>query len=361
MAALLILLAWAGAGAAATALFAPSKDNTLYESATGDLSNGAGDLLFAGRTNPTTDLIQRAVLAFDVAGQIPLGSVINSASLALTVTDVVLPKPDASFSIHALLSDWGEGISDIRGDESDGAPAAEGDATWLHTFYPDEFWATEGGDFDAVASASVVVGGAGPYTWDGLAGDVQFWVDNRWYNFGWILIGDEGASASARPFASRAYPILEHRPMLMVDYTPPPEGTLALAVGANQPQFGTGDTLDLSLSAANPGLQNTADVYVVVLFPDGETLINFVGLDGALEIGSLADVGALTPMLSSLPLAGAFDVSLSPFFSYTWIGLEPAGDYSAFLLMTEAGSLSDGSLDPEDLLQLSSTDFSFDP
>ena len=78
MAALLMLLAWQGQASAATALFAPSKDNTLYESATGDLSNGAGDLLFAGRTNPTTDIIQRAVLAFDVAGQVPLGTVIRA-------------------------------------------------------------------------------------------------------------------------------------------------------------------------------------------------------------------------------------------------------------------------------------------
>ena len=42
-----------------------SKDNTLYESAAGDLSNGAGSGFVAGLTN--MGLIRRGLVAFDVA------------------------------------------------------------------------------------------------------------------------------------------------------------------------------------------------------------------------------------------------------------------------------------------------------
>jgi len=361
MAALLLLLTSAGEASAATAVFAPSKDNTLYESATGDASNGVGDGLFAGRTNPNTDLLRRAVLAFDVASQIPSGSVINSASLTLTVPDLVLPKPYAVFTVRPLLSDWGEGMSDVRGDESDGSPPADGDATWIHTFFPDQFWVVPGGDFGAVASASTVVGGPGPYTWDGLAGDVQGWVDNPGSNFGWIVIGDESALDSVRRFASRQYPVISERPVLTVDYTPPAQAPLVLAVSINLPTFLTGDTVELSLSAANPGLPDNVDVYAVILLPDGDTMVNFVGLDGSFEIGSLSQVGALTPMVPSLSLAAAFNVSLSPFFTYAWGGAEQAGSYTAFLVMTQAGALSDGSLDPGDLVQSSASSFTFNP
>ena len=41
----------AGAAFAETVMIEASQDNTLYESAQGSLSNGAGESLFVGRTN----------------------------------------------------------------------------------------------------------------------------------------------------------------------------------------------------------------------------------------------------------------------------------------------------------------------
>ena len=218
-----------------------------------------------------------------------------------------------------------------------------------------------GGDFGDVASASAVVGGAGTYTWGGLADDVQGWVDNPGSNFGWIVIGDESTLSSVRRFASREYPVVGERPALTVDYTPPAEAPLVLAASVNRTAFVSGDTVELSLSAANPGLPENVDVYAVILLPDGDNMVNFVSLDGSFKIGSLSDIGALSPMVASLSLANAFNVNLSPFFTYAWSGVEAAGDYSAFLLMAQAGSLSDGSIDAGDLLEFSVVSFSFNP
>jgi hypothetical protein len=60
VAALVVLTAWAGQSGAVTAVFEPSKDNTLYDSPTGAVSNGAGESLFAGTT--ASNLARRAGL-----------------------------------------------------------------------------------------------------------------------------------------------------------------------------------------------------------------------------------------------------------------------------------------------------------
>jgi hypothetical protein len=247
--------------------------------------------------------------------------------------------------------------------EGGGAPATAGDATWIHTFFPDELWDSQGGDFDPVASASAAVGSSGTYTWSSseLAADVQGWVDNPGSSFGWAVIGDESASTTARRFGSRENPNPALRPVLTVDYSPPPAGTLVLTAGVSQAAFVTGETLNLSVGATNPGLASTVDVYIVILLPDGDTLVNFIDLQGTFEIRSLSNLADLTPMVPSLSLSGAFNVSLSPFFTYSWRGTEPAGTYSAFLVMAQAGSLSDGSIDPGDLVKLAASSFTFNP
>ena len=65
-----ILLSLAAQSAIADSVTLPaSRDNTLYEDASGALSNGAGEWLFVGRT--AIDRLQRAVLAFDLAAALP--------------------------------------------------------------------------------------------------------------------------------------------------------------------------------------------------------------------------------------------------------------------------------------------------
>jgi len=58
-----------------------SQDNTLYENATGAVSNGAGDYFFTGRTRE--GFKRRAVIKFDIASNIPAGATITSVTLHL--------------------------------------------------------------------------------------------------------------------------------------------------------------------------------------------------------------------------------------------------------------------------------------
>jgi hypothetical protein len=195
----------------------PSKDNTLYQyfPAEGDLSNGAGFHFFAGENGMGE--LRRGVLAFDIAGSIPPGSTITGVSLSLNMSMTSSDTP-RTVELHKLLADWGEGTSHAGGGEGGGAPATPGDATWRHRFYDMIFWTMQGGDFSATVSASQSVGPIGQYTWSSaqMVADVQSWLDNTATNFGWLVLGDESAGATAKRFDTResASP-----PVLTIEYT----------------------------------------------------------------------------------------------------------------------------------------------
>jgi hypothetical protein len=218
---LITVLGCASVSSASAAIIVinPSKDNTLYEydPAEGDHSNGAGFHFFAGENGMGE--LRRGVLAFDVAGTIPAGSTITAVSLTMNMS--MTPAGAETVELHKLLADWGEGTSHAPMGEGDGAPATPNDATWRHRFFDTVFWTTQGGDFSATVSASQSVGGIGQYTWNSaqMVADVQSWLDNPASNFGWLVLGDETAIATAKRFDTResASP-----PMLTIQYIPAP-------------------------------------------------------------------------------------------------------------------------------------------
>ena len=217
----------------------PVKDNTLIESSSGSVSNGAGPSFFSGRTGQSQgSAIRRAVIAFDVSGSIPAGSTITSVTLTLQVSKVSRIGGDTgrTMGLRKLLADWGEGASSTS--SGPGASATNGDATWIHTFRASGFWASPGGDFATLVSASTTVGNRGSYTWGSSAqmvSEVQTWLDDPGTDFGWILIGDENASRSAKKFHSREASSSVDRPKLTVEFSPPaqPEpGQLQFSAGS---------------------------------------------------------------------------------------------------------------------------------
>lgn len=203
--------------AAETVTLEPSRDATLIESDDGGRANGSGPYFFAGHNAQAVNGIRRALLYFDVAGTVPRGAMIESASLRLFL-EPSNPAP-RELSLHLVLADWGEGPSSASG--GGGAVARTGDATWLHTFYDTEFWVHRGGHFVARASASLEVSDSGYYTWEAtprLVRDVRLWHAAPRRNFGWILIGDESTLQNAKSFASRENPDPALRPVLEITY-----------------------------------------------------------------------------------------------------------------------------------------------
>jgi hypothetical protein len=216
---------------AATVTIGASKDNTLYEE--GELSNGAGNCHFAGKTGVTGDLSRRrTVIAFDIAGALPDDAVISAVTLTLYLSKTRFGAPVTATSLFPLLADWGEGTSKAFDPEGQGAPATPGDATWTQRFFGGGAtnWTTPGGDFNSQASATTQVGSLTndipvPFSWSGprMVADAQSWLTSPSTNFGWLIISNEVADQAAKRFNSRTNPVLSTRPALAITYEIIPE------------------------------------------------------------------------------------------------------------------------------------------
>ena len=198
------------------------NDNSIYQN--NNNSNALGENFFAGYTNSGS--IRRALIRFDIAASIPPASVITAVTLTLNCNLTIAAATNVT--LHKLNSDWGEGSSNAgSSNDGTGTAASPGDATWFCNFANgsgacSSAWANSGGDYVATVSASTPVANAGAdYTWadPAMVTDVQDWLNNPSANFGWIVIGDESASPSAKRFGSKENSTLANRPKLLVTYT----------------------------------------------------------------------------------------------------------------------------------------------
>lgn len=204
-----------------TATIPAIEDETIYDE--GELSNGAGELVLSGTND--TGARRRGLVAFDLK-QIPAGATITSAKLTLWCESS--PAVAGDVSLFRVTGHWGEGAANAAGDESVGAAALPGDATWTKGMFPGMAWTAPGGDHASAASAVVSIGaGAQAYVWSGagLVADVQSWLDTPDGNHGWELIGNEAVVKTLRSFASRENATAAHRPVLEVVFTPKAAGT----------------------------------------------------------------------------------------------------------------------------------------
>ena len=203
-----------------TATLTPSKDNTLYQSTDGSRSNGQGIHFFAGMT--ANQERRRALVAFDVASQIPPGSQVTRVELTIQVSFGL--SGTQSFALHRVTADWGQGTSNAgSSNDGGGVQSQNGDATWIHRFRPAQLWTTAGGDFAATADATAQANFEA-LVWQSspaLIARVQGWLDQPSTNFGWIVIGKESEARTAKRFDSREVASATSRPTLTIEYIRP--------------------------------------------------------------------------------------------------------------------------------------------
>lgn len=204
------------------------SDNTLYQDAGGNFSNGSGEYFFAGITN--NGLIHRGLILFRPEFNIPADAVITNVRLRLYMSRTIVgPK---TISLRKVNKAWGEGASDPIGEEGSGAQSETGDATWLHTFYSTQTWSTPGGDYNtSLLSASSTVDQVGYYEWNSaqMRTDISSWISGSSDNNGWILIGDESTFPTSKKFDTRNHATDSLRPKLIVTYT---TNSIGLALSA---------------------------------------------------------------------------------------------------------------------------------
>jgi glucose/arabinose dehydrogenase len=206
-----------------TATMSPAHDNSIYSDFPNN-SNGLGDLYSGENANAAP---RRALLSFDLTTGLPVGAQVTSASLTLNLKNAATNTghPNASMSLYPLTTSWGEASSSAGSSGGSGVPATTGDATWNARFYDASNptnWTTAGGVFSAAASATTLVGTTlGAYSWTSrqMGSDVQTWFATPANNYGWMLVGDESASSTARVFNSREAST-SVQPKLVISYNP---------------------------------------------------------------------------------------------------------------------------------------------
>lgn len=232
-----------------------SRDSTILRSQQNN-SNSKGVGMFAG-LDPGMNTAKRALMAFDIAGNIPSGKIITSVTLGLTFGQAAgsggtLGNGDQvvrTLDLHRLTTTWAEGTSGNTnttiGGSGQGFPATPGDPTWLassfHATTP-TLWATPGGggDFVSTPSATTIAGNPNfnqVFTWSSptMVADVQLWLDDDSTNDGWLLkLRDETQTQSFRAFYTRDYSTnADFHPFLTVNFVPEPSSLLLLVLGVS--------------------------------------------------------------------------------------------------------------------------------
>ncbi len=189
------------------------RNSFIHESATHTVANGVGEFGSADAKGA----IQRFFIQFDIAGSIPAGSTIVSASLEFEVVQLPPSYQSTTFGVHRAMIPWGEGSTDGSGQ---GTPAQPGDAKRLHSFYPGTFRSNPGGDLAPTASGSIGMNSPSRHmtTSPGMAGDVQDFLDNPGSNFGWLIKASSKGNRTARGFAARGFSLVAKAPTLVVSY-----------------------------------------------------------------------------------------------------------------------------------------------
>jgi hypothetical protein len=205
---------------AGTVRLRPVTDTTIFEAAP---TNNLGGVVSLAAGTTARSRRSRALLRFDLVGNIPSNATIVAATLTLSV--VRAPSGgggvDSTFQLYRVLRAWTEG-SKTTG--TLGAPASSGEPTWLARAHPFNAWSQPGAaaplDFAATPTASQFVGGLGSYDFGDLASDVELWRMNPAGNFGWILLSqDEITQATARRFGARED--TNNSPELLIEFTRP--------------------------------------------------------------------------------------------------------------------------------------------
>ncbi len=340
-----LLLLRASTAPADVVTIEPSGDATIL-SEDDRKANGSGAYFFAGNTDQGDQ--RRALIRFDMAGNLPAGATINSVSLQLHVSRSAVAG-DRTVELHRVLTDWTEGPSNPGGQEGGGDSAELGDVTWRYTSYdPDDEpgspqWGSLGGDFAAAVSAAITVGGVGFYTWSSaqMAADVQGWVDSPSTDFGWLLKDvSDGGTGTAKRYDSRQNNDASERPKLTIDFTPQAAtgaccngASCAVLTGAQcGGTFLAGGTCSPSPCTAGCCLPNASASCIET----DETTCTAQG--GGYQSGLLCAASAcpvvLTPFVDALPIPGVAQP----------VGTDPDGALRYEMSMREVQQLLHGEL-----------------
>lgn len=177
----------AGAGAATVEL-RPASDSTLNSGAPNQNFADAVDTIAGMQGSRAAFARNRALLRFELQGQLPRGATVVAARLELEVVKTPPNPQSLPFALHRVLESWDASTVTWR-DRAAGIP-----------------WQSAGGDFVSAPSSRQNLEWLAIYRFESnprMVADVQEWLEMPDRNHGWIVVcQDELTPFSARRIAS---------------------------------------------------------------------------------------------------------------------------------------------------------------
>ena len=121
----------------------------------------------------------------------------------------------------------------------------------------------------------------------------------------------------------------------------------------NATEFQTGDTMSVGVSV-NHNVHQPTEFYMGGLLPDGNTLFFVTALDPiTMAAGQLDDPRTFRPLVKPADVIPAGDKSYLPnLLPYTFIGIEPVGNYQVFTGLSRPDAFKDGNINHGDFISL---------
>lgn len=135
-------------------IFAEQSGGTAYDA----VADGRGGNLWTSVL--AAGVVRRALVRFDLSA-LPAGAQVVSVQVEAFMIRLREPQ---TIALHRITAPWSEGPAN-GGDAGIGAPASAGDCTWSHRVWPNQPWATRGGEGTDLALLSASAMLAAPLAW----------------------------------------------------------------------------------------------------------------------------------------------------------------------------------------------------
>jgi len=134
-----------------------------------------------------------------------------------------------------------------------------------------------------------------------------------------------------------------------------------IALSTDRAAYAAGTTLHASMTLTNLGVPTASDLYLLVILPDGDQVIDFTDWSFHQVSARLSSPSSLRPIQAGVNLTQPFNVNVPNFLSWTWSSTRAAGTYRLVMMTVRPGALADGRFDPGDVLAAGWATFTFAP
>ncbi len=134
-----------------------------------------------------------------------------------------------------------------------------------------------------------------------------------------------------------------------------------IALSTDRTAYRAGNGLSASLALTNAGVPAAPDLYLLLVLPDGDQVVDFTDWSFDQVRARLSSPASLRPIQAGVSLYQPFTANAPGFLRWTWQATQAAGTYRLLMMTVRPGALADGRFDPGDILAWGTATFTFTP